>query len=598
MFYIIRTLPKPQRITLLLRTLLVLLAGLGVGPSPALSQPSEAEADYSPEALNQLVGPIALYPDDLVAIVLPASTYPVQIVQAARFLDEREADASLEPDPEWDNAVVALLNYPEVLKMMNEDLDWTWALGDAVLNAQAEVFDAIQDFRDQAYAAGNLRSDERQVVAEEDGVVSITPADPEVVYVPYYEPERVVVYQPYPVYHYYPYAYPLYYYPYPVGYPFATGFFWGVTSAFSIGWHTHYLHVYHHSHYGHPYYRRSYYTPYYARRGVNININLNHESHVWQPTYRRGARPYRYDGDVTRVRNSYRDGGGVRRTGTSRDAIDRRTAGDSRTRQGSVNRRAVDGVTRLTRDQRNARPAMQGRESTRPTDGSKVRGIGRVARQNPGQGRGASDDSARARGNPKRRAGSTVATTTRPQARSNASRNRSPANRSDASQGASPQRRSGSNRSISEAARTARALPRASNGDAARISNNAERANSNRASSARTLPQARNSGASALQSNRNQTARALPRTSSTRAARPQRSTPRSNRAAGGLAPSSRAAPQARSSSPPRQRASAPAPRSSRASNGTARASRSGPSQSGRSGRSQHSFAGSGSRRAR
>ncbi len=252
-----------------------------------------AEPPLTAPDLETLVGPIALYPDDLISIVLPASTYPLQIVQASRFLDRLENDASLEPDVEWDNAVVALLNYPEVLRLMDENIDWTWALGEAVLDQQAAVMDAVQGFRQRAYLAGNLASDERQFVVENEGAIEINPADPEVIYIPYYEPERVVVVQPRPVFHYYTYPYPLYYYPYPATYRFRTGFFWGVTSAFDIGWHNHYLHVYHHSSAGHPFYNRTYYAPYYARRGINININLNQVSHVWQPTERRVARPHR-----------------------------------------------------------------------------------------------------------------------------------------------------------------------------------------------------------------------------------------------------------------------------------------------------------------
>ena len=136
--------------------------------------------------------------------MLPASTYPLRSVQAARFLDERAENPSCKPNNDWDDSVVALLNYPEVVKLMNDDLDWTWRLGDAVINQRADVLDAIQAFRDRAYAAGNLRSDDRQVVANDDGAIAIKPADPEVIYVPYYEPERVVVYQTAPVYHYYP----------------------------------------------------------------------------------------------------------------------------------------------------------------------------------------------------------------------------------------------------------------------------------------------------------------------------------------------------------------------------------------------------------
>jgi hypothetical protein len=254
-------------------------------------EPETAPVPLTPAELEELVGPVALYPDDLLAIVLPAATYPLQIVQAARFLDDRANDETLKPNPEWDDAIVALLNYPEIVRMMNEDLDWTWDLGAAVLADQAAVLDAVQIFRDRAYAAGNLRTDDRQVVTKEDEVIEIAPADPEVVYIPYYEPERVVVYHSTPAYYYYPYAYPLYYYPYPVGYGFTFGFFWGVTSAYSIGWHSHWLHVHHHTHIGHPYYHHPYYTygPYYGRSGVVVHANTGYASNVWHHDYTQGG---------------------------------------------------------------------------------------------------------------------------------------------------------------------------------------------------------------------------------------------------------------------------------------------------------------------
>ena len=160
-------------------------------------------------------------------------------MQAIRFLAAREDDATLAPSEDWNDSIIALLNYPEVLELMDNDLDWTWKLGEAVLIQQEEVIAAISDFRELARVAGNLESDEHQVVeVAGDGTIEITLADPEVIYVPYYEPSRVTTYHSYPVYHYYPRRYPVYYYPYPSDYAFSTGHFWGVTSAFSIGWNT------------------------------------------------------------------------------------------------------------------------------------------------------------------------------------------------------------------------------------------------------------------------------------------------------------------------------------------------------------------------
>jgi hypothetical protein len=267
----------------LVAALSVLLFGLAIffaGRAPA-QEP--APAPLTPAELEGLVGRVALYPDDLLAIVLPASTFPLQIVQAQRFLDDRANDATLQPNPEWDESIVALLNYPEIVRMMNEDLDWTWDLGAAVLADQAAVITAVQAFRDRAYAAGNLQTDDRQVVTKEAEVIEIAPADPEVIYIPYYEPERVVVYHSTPAYYYYPYAYPVYYYPYPVGYGFRFGFFWGVTSAYSIGWYSNCVQVYHHTHVGHPYYHHPHYAhlPYYGRSGVVANTHTGYASNVW-----------------------------------------------------------------------------------------------------------------------------------------------------------------------------------------------------------------------------------------------------------------------------------------------------------------------------
>ena len=268
----------------------------------------------SAKELEVLVGPIALYPDDLLAIVLPAATFPLQIVEASRFLEDLQADSSLQPDEDWDDSIVALLNYPEVVELLNEDLNWMWQLGEAVVAQQTEVIAAIELFRDRAYAAGNLKSDDYQLVAHEGSSIQITPVEEDVIYVPYYEPERVVVYQPRPVYYYYPRAYPVYYYPYPQYHSFHDNFFWGVTTAFSIGWHHHHLNVYHHSYYGHPYYGHSYWDNWSYRR-PNIyshnNVYVRNNTYVtndryrdgdrWQPgTIRRTVRPS--DQRVTRTR--------------------------------------------------------------------------------------------------------------------------------------------------------------------------------------------------------------------------------------------------------------------------------------------------------
>ena len=233
----------------------------------------------SRQELQDLVGPVALYPDDLLAIVLPAATYPLQIVQAARFLEELKSDPSLEPDEDWDDSIIAVLNYPEIVELLNEDLDWTWQLGEAVVAQQGDVVTAIEGFRNTAYAAGNLQSDEYQDVSRDEGVIEISPVNDDIIYVPYYEPESVVVYQQRPVYHYYASPYPVYYYPYADSYAFNRGFFWGVTTAFTIGWASDRLHVHHHSYAGHPYYGHYYPTRWWYRRPSVHNYNAVYTNH-------------------------------------------------------------------------------------------------------------------------------------------------------------------------------------------------------------------------------------------------------------------------------------------------------------------------------
>ena len=205
--------------------------------APALAQAPAAPGGAAPAPaageLDALVGRIALYPDDLVGIILPASTNPLQLVQADRYLDKRKADPKLPVDDKWDDAVKSLLNYPDVVKMMSGDLDWTSALGEAVVADQGDVLEAIQSFRRRAQAAGNLKSDGKQVVEVEKEIINIVPADPQVIYVPQYNPSTVVVYGA-PAWGYYPTPYPSYYYPYPPGAALAAGVIWG--AAIGAAW--------------------------------------------------------------------------------------------------------------------------------------------------------------------------------------------------------------------------------------------------------------------------------------------------------------------------------------------------------------------------
>src|SRR5262245_60300830 len=114
-----------------LLALLALAAGAAMKPVAAQQAPSDKILTSA--QLQDVVGPIALYPDDLVGIVLPAATYPLQVVEAERFIEKRKENPNLKPNDDWDDSVVALLNYPEVVQLLSNDLDWTWDLGTAVL---------------------------------------------------------------------------------------------------------------------------------------------------------------------------------------------------------------------------------------------------------------------------------------------------------------------------------------------------------------------------------------------------------------------------------------------------------------------------------
>jgi uncharacterized membrane protein YgcG len=194
------------------------------GTAPA---PGAAESPLRQEELEQLLAPIALYPDSLLAQVLMASTYPLEIVQAARWLkaNPKVTGKALEDAMQkqrWDPSVKSLTAMPQVLEMMDTKIDWTQKLGDAFLAQQAQVMQTVQALRAKASAAGNLKSTPEQQVStvQESGqsVIVIEPANPQVVYVPTYDP--AVIYGPWP----YP-AYPPYYYYPPAYYPGA-GMFW------------------------------------------------------------------------------------------------------------------------------------------------------------------------------------------------------------------------------------------------------------------------------------------------------------------------------------------------------------------------------------
>ena len=198
----------------------------GQPPSGLVAAAKSADTEtpkFKQEELNQMLAPIAIYPDSLLSQILMASTYPLEIVKADRWaktnkdLKDEKAAKALEAEP-WDPSVKSLVNFPDVLTMLSERLEWTQKLGDAFIGQQKEVMDTIQSLRAKAKAAGNLESTkEQKVEVKQEGssqTIVIEQANPNVIYVPAANPTVVYGAWPYPAYPPYPY--------YPPGYAWGT----------------------------------------------------------------------------------------------------------------------------------------------------------------------------------------------------------------------------------------------------------------------------------------------------------------------------------------------------------------------------------------
>jgi len=190
-----------------IKAFIVFLGFLLAAPQMGFAQSAGGDKTFKQEELDQLLAPIALYPDSLVAQILMASTYPLEVVEAARWAKANQdlkgdsLTSALEKE-DWDPSVKSLVNFPQVLGMMNEKLDWTQKLGDAFLAQQKDVMDTVQKLRQKAQAQGNLKSSEEQkvVVEKETKTIIIESANPQVVYVPTYNPTVVYGVWPYPAY--------------------------------------------------------------------------------------------------------------------------------------------------------------------------------------------------------------------------------------------------------------------------------------------------------------------------------------------------------------------------------------------------------------
>jgi uncharacterized membrane protein YgcG len=290
--------------------LLVEPAVLAQQPAPASSPPAggqqsaASDKTFTQKDRDELLAPIALYPDALLAQIFMASTYPLEVVEAARWQKQNASlkDKALEDalqQQTWDPSVKALTSVPQVLTMMNEKLDWTTKLGDAFLASQEDMLKTVQALREKADKAGNLKTSEQMTVKKETEnnvqVIKIESPKPETVYVPTYNPATVYGtwwYPAPPPYYYYPPGYA-----YGAGLAFASGVFWGAAIAGGIGWGNNEINI-----------------------NRNTNINTGNRNNIqggnkWQhnPEHRKGA-AYRDSGTAQKYNR-----GGDRQAAQSRD---------------------------------------------------------------------------------------------------------------------------------------------------------------------------------------------------------------------------------------------------------------------------------------
>ncbi len=306
---------------------------------------------FSQDRLDELVAPIALYPDSLVAQILMASTYPLEVVQAARWvkqnpgLKEQALEQALASEG-WDPSVKALTNFPDVLQRMSDNLDWTQDLGDAVLAQQEDVMNAIQRMRRYAYDAGNLKTTSEQKVVVQEKVIVVEPAS-EVVYVPAYNP--TVVYGS-------SWAPPSYYYPFyssPPSYWYPPGYVASNIISFGLGMAVGAA-IWNNWNWGHCDWNR---------RSVNINNNFNFSRNINTRDVRIGNR---VSGDrYSRWEHNVDHRRGVRYSDASTRQKFAGQVGD-RSNRARVDRDAARGFDRKGKGE-SARPATREARAGRPT---------------------------------------------------------------------------------------------------------------------------------------------------------------------------------------------------------------------------------------
>jgi len=369
----------------------------GAGESPLLETPEPASVPAQPafsvEQVEQMVAPIALFPDALLAQILMAATYPIEVVQANQWLGRNsgldgEALDDAVSAQSWDPSVKTLIFFPSVMERMAQDLTWTQDLGDAFLAQEADVMGAIQRLRRQAQEAGNLASNDQQIVRTQGSTIVVEPADPAVVYVPTYNPTTVYGPSWVPATTYYPSTYG-YASAWPTWVVFGAGVVVGAILTAAIDWadddyyvvypryrrhhHRHIHHVWYGywdrdwvgPRYGRPAWRS--YRPVYLGRGDvyidnsrTINIDKTYVKREWEhdPVHRRSV--------------SYRDPNVAKRfvEAASTPRVDRDAARPAEL--GSARQLEREAIRRLDRSQpaplpsdRGTREALQGDERAR-----------------------------------------------------------------------------------------------------------------------------------------------------------------------------------------------------------------------------------------
>jgi hypothetical protein len=321
-----RSIPPPRKLLALFCVALLAHGEVALlaQEAPQATPAEPVAAKLPPDQLDSLVAPIALYPDPLLAQTLVAATYPLELIQLQQWLAKNKtlkdkALADTVAKQPWDPSIQSMAAIPEVVKRLADDIQWTTQLGDAFLDQQSEVMDAVQRMRKKAEEKGALKSNEQQIVetkvVEQKTVIVVQPSNPEVIYVPSYNP--TVVYPP-PI---YPYP-PVYYPPYPAGaalVSFGVGMAVGAAvwggSCCHAGWG--------------------------GNNTVNVNVNNNFNKNtnvsagnVQHNSQHRGGAPYSSQATASKYGGSAQGGGGSR--GASAGASTRSASASSASRGGGA----------------------------------------------------------------------------------------------------------------------------------------------------------------------------------------------------------------------------------------------------------------------